>query len=152
MNSGQESGLRVFPLLCLLFLSTFPAASHANNFGSGLRTNPSEAQYNCAAFGFEFVGNATLIDVGDWMFLNQTVFNSCAGNTDVVMFAVWKIASGQTVAVGTEGINLTAGETLDYYVPVFNISPGTYSVYLFGVAVPYNVPASFVQQVQITID
>jgi hypothetical protein len=76
----------------MLFLSTFPAVSQAEIIGSGpLKANTlasSSAQYDCYVLGFRFVGNASVVAVGDWLFLNQTVFNSCVGNADVVMFAV----------------------------------------------------------------
>jgi len=85
------------------------------------------------------------------MVLNQTVFNSCVGNADVVMFAVWKIADGQTVAVETGGAYMTARETLNFYVPIYNIVPGTYTVFLFGVSVSNNVPVSSEEQVQVTL-
>jgi len=151
MNRGRGNRVWVVLSLCLLFLSTFTAVSQAESAGAGLKSNPSNAQYNCAAISFEFEGYATVVDMGDWMFLNQTVLNSCVGNTNVIMFAVWKVASGQTVAVETAGVNLTAGETVNFYVPVFNISPGVYTVYLFGIS-EGNIPVSLVQQVQITIN
>ena len=89
--------------------------------------------------------------MGDWLFLNQTVLNSCVGNADVVMFAVWKIASGETVAVDTAAVNMAVGQTVNFYVPVFNIGPGVYSVYLFGVTCPGNIPVSFALLVTITL-
>lgn len=83
--------------------------------------------------------------------MNVTVFDSCAGNTDVVMFAVWKtISTDQTVAVQTGGAHLTTNQTTDFYVPVFNISPSTYVVYFFGVSTTNN-PLSFPLEVLVTI-
>ena len=111
----------------------------------------SSAQSNCGALALEFVGNATITSLGDWIVLNQTVFNSCVGNADVVMFAVWKIASGQTVAVETAGAYMTARETLNFYVPVYNIAPATYTVFLFGISASNNVPVSSEEQVEVTV-
>ena len=141
--------------LCLLFLAAFPSPTQAESVGSrSLRVSTSagtSAQSNCGALAFEFVGNATIVSLGDWTVLNQTVFNSCVGNTDVVMFAVWKITSGQTVAVETAGAYMTARETLNFYVPVYNIAPGTYTVFLFGVSESNNVPVSLAERVEVTL-
>lgn len=83
--------------------------------------------------------------------MNVTVYDSCAGNADVIMFAVWKtISTGETVAVLTGGAHLTTNQTTNFYVPVFNISPSTYIVYLFGVSANNN-PLSYSLQVLVTI-
>jgi len=141
--------------LCLVFLATLPFASQAKNAGStplqAFTSAGSSAQPYCGALAFEFVGNATLVTLGDWTLLNQTVFNSCAGNADVVMFAVWKIASGQTVDVETAGAFMLANETLSVYVPVYNIAPGTYTIFLFGILAANNVPVSLAKEVQVTL-
>lgn len=83
--------------------------------------------------------------------MNVTVFDSCARNTDVVMFAVWKtINTDETVAVQTGGAHLTTNQTTNFYIPVFNISPSTYVVYFFGISATNN-PLSYALQVLVTV-
>ena len=83
--------------------------------------------------------------------MNVTVFDSCAGNGDVVMFAVWKnISTDETVAVQTGGAHLTTNQTTNFFVPVFNISPSTYVVYVFGVSATNN-PLSYALKVLVTV-
>jgi hypothetical protein len=153
IGQGKRMGGWVFLPLSLLFLTAFSPALHAESAGPRqAEPDTVEGQYNCGALAFEFVGNASVVAEGDWLLLNQTILDTCVGNADVVMFAVWKIPSGQTIAVETAGANMTAGEMLNFYVPIFNINPGTYSVFLFGVSVPNNVPVSFALKVQITLN
>ena len=155
MSTYRVHPVWVFISLCLLFMAAFPSTTQAESVGSTplqMSTSAgSSAQSSCGALAFEFVGNATIVPLGDWTVLNQTVFNSCVGNADVIMFAVWKIASGQTVAVETAGAYMTAGETLNFYVPVYNIAPATYTVFLFGISASNNVPVSSEEQVEVTV-
>ena len=83
--------------------------------------------------------------------MNVTVYDSCARNGDVIMFAVWKtISTGETVAVQTGGAHLTTNQTTNFYIPVFNIGPSTYVVQFFGISVTNN-PLSYDLQVLVTV-
>ena len=136
---------------CLSVLLVLPMTSRATKLPK-LSDGGTGSQEPCGALAFDFVSNATLVSLGDWSALNVTIYDSCAGNIDVVMFALWKApSSGQTVSVGTAGAAIAASHFTSFYVPVFNVPPGTYAVYLFGVAVLYDYPVSFVLETPITI-
>jgi len=97
-------------------------------------------------------GKPLQVIVNDWHLLNVTVQDNYAGSSDMVALAVWKdIPSGQTVAVEACGIVLTGGETGSCYLPVFNINPGTYSVSVFVVSVPYDDPLSITLSLNVSV-
>ena len=96
------------------------------------------------------VGNPLLVTLGDWRLLNVTVQDYFAGESSLILFAIWKDAAGQTVAVETGGISMMGGETANCYAPVFNIGPGTYQVYLSVWSI-YDQPWSLQVAVQVSL-
>jgi len=97
-------------------------------------------------------GNPVLTTFGDWRFLNATIqYEAYPSPLAIVLFAVWKDSAGQTVALNTCGVSMAIGETTTCYVPIFNVTPGTYNVYLFVVSFPYNDPLSITVTVQVTM-
>ena len=83
--------------------------------------------------------------------MNATAFNCWAYELDVVMFAVWKtVPDDVIVAVETGGANIEAGQDANFYVPVYDIGPGTYVVTFFGVTTN-NIPVSNTFEVTITL-
>jgi hypothetical protein len=99
-----------------------------------------------------YVGKPLQVVLNDWQFLNVTVQDTYPGRTDMVALAVWKdIPSGQTVAVEACGIVLIGGETGSCYLPVFNINPGTYSVNVFVVSIPYDDPLSITLSLNVSV-
>ena len=92
-----------------------------------------------------------MVTIGDWTFLIVTGLNQCCFGIDVVMFAVWKAgAGGPTVAVETGGGTVASGQTANFYVPVYGIGAGTYTVLVFGVTAN-NYPVTSELQVQMTL-
>ena len=96
------------------------------------------------------VGNPLLVTMGDWRLLNATLQDNVAGESSLILFAVWKDTAGQTVAVETGGVTMMGGETGNCYAPVFNISPGTYHVYL-SIWSFYDQPWSLQVAVQVSL-
>jgi len=97
-------------------------------------------------------GNPVMTTFGDWRLLNTTIQDEAYPSPlSLVLFAVWKDSAGQTVALSTCGVSMTTGETTTCYLPIFNVAPGTYNVYLFVVSFPYNDPLSLTATVQVTI-
>ena len=97
-------------------------------------------------------GNPVVTTFGDWRFLNATIqYEAYPSPLALVLFAVWKDSAGQTVALNTCGVSMAIGETTTCYVPIFNVAPGAYNVYLFVISFPYNDPVSIVVTVQVTI-
>ena len=97
-------------------------------------------------------GNPVVTNFGDWRFLNATIQDEAYPSPlALVLFAVWKDSAGQTVALNTCGVSMAIGETTTCYVPIFNVNPGTYNVYLFVVSFPYDDPLSITVTVQVTI-
>ena len=97
-------------------------------------------------------GNPIVATFGDWRFLNATIqYEAYPSPLALVLFAVWKDSAGQTVALNTCGVSMAIGETTTCYVPIFNVTPGTYNVYLFVISFPYNDPVSIAVTVQVTI-
>jgi len=88
------------------------------------------------------IGTPFLVTFGDWRFLNVTIQMYAPGTSDLVLFGVIKNAQGQTVGVATGGVTMTQGETSNAYALVYNVSPGTYTAFVFVIAVQYNAPYS----------
>jgi len=96
-------------------------------------------------------GNPLLVSLGDWRFLNVTLQSFLPADTAMVLFGVFKNSLGQTVNIATRGITMTAGETSDAYVVIYNIPPGTYTVYLFVISVPYDALLSLSAMAQVSL-
>ncbi|HEV2137926.1 MAG TPA: hypothetical protein VGR53_03725 [Nitrososphaerales archaeon] len=152
VNSTGRERAASLSLLVAFFLALYSAAPLLAVGAGPQRLVYAGFQNQCfGAATFDFVGYPSLISFGRWEFINVTVFDSCAGNGDVIMFTVWKtINTGETVAVQTGGARLTTNQTMNFYVPVFNISPSTYDIYFFGVSTTNN-PLSYALEVLVTV-
>lgn len=85
-----------------------------------------------------------MVSVNDWRFLNATLQDYWTGQVGLVLFAVWRNPIGQTIGVTTGGISMVGGESANCLVPVFNVEPGTYVVFLFVVSANNNPLSSVV--------
>ena len=98
-------------------------------------------------------GNPQMVTFGNWWFLNATIqyLEQYPSPQAMILVAVWKIPTGQTVDANTCGVSMTSGETASCYIPIYGVAPGTYNVSLFVVDFPENNPVSLPAMVQVTI-
>jgi len=96
-------------------------------------------------------GNPLLVTMGDWKFLNVTLQSFLPQDTSIVLFGIFKNSLGQTVDIATGGITLSAEGTSSACAVVYNIPPGTYTVYLFAISVPYDDPMSLTVLAQVSL-
>ena len=96
-----------------------------------------------------FIGSPSIVSLNEWTFLNVTLQDYLPGSLGMILFAVFKNAAGQTVAVETGSVIMSEGETANCYAPVFNMEPGNSTVYMFVVS-GSNVPLSSVVTIQVS--
>ena len=100
----------------------------------------------------QFIGSPSMVTIEDWTFLNVTGYNNFSSSLNVVMFAVWMTTdSGTIVAVETGGSSVAAEQAANFYVPVYDIGAGAYTVTVFGVVVQDNNPVTLPLQLQVTL-
>ena len=98
-------------------------------------------------------GNPLIVTFGNWRFLNGSIqyLEQYPSPQVMILFAIWKNPTGQTVAANTCGVSMTGEETANCYVPIFDVAPGTYNVSLFVIVFPENSPVSLPVTVQVTL-
>jgi hypothetical protein len=96
-------------------------------------------------------GTPVKATIGGYTGISANYTNAWSASQNVIVFAVWKNALGQTVAVSTGGLTLASGATGTAFAPLQSALPsGPYTVNIFVVTTG-NLPVSITTTVSVTV-
>jgi hypothetical protein len=96
-------------------------------------------------------GTPTKTTIGGFTGISATYVNNWNTAQNVIVFATWKNSAGQTVAVATSGLTLSAGASGTAFAPLSAPLPsGSYTVNVFVITTSNN-PVSITTTITVTV-